>query len=333
MKINSKFLLITIISLLVCVISQSRVAASDVVAEKTFDIVRGQVLEVRSDVGSVSVTTWDRERVEVIIENRSQGLRSRSVDYILDKYDFDLGTTSRGVSVIVASKSKQFLGNWSSGINLHFEIKVPTEFDLDIKTAGGSIDVSDIKGDMALKTSGGSVKMGSIDGSVVAESSGGGITLGGATSDVDISTSGGGIKIGETRGKVTAKTSGGSVTVDGASGDTYVSTSGGGITLKNIAGNIHASTSGGGIHAEFVGDIDSDCELKTSGGGITVLLSENIRADIDASTSGGSVVSDFPVTVQVQGKLKSNKLAGKINGGGPLLLLKTSGGNIHINKR
>jgi hypothetical protein len=48
--------------------------------------------------------------------------------------------------------------------------------------------------------------------------------------------------------------------------------------------------------------------------------------------SGGHVANDFPVTVKAQGELKRSALQGKINGGGPLVWLRTSGGNIHIEK-
>jgi hypothetical protein len=50
---------------------------------------------------------------------------------------------------------------------------------------------------------------------------------------------------------------------------------------------------------------------------------------VDASTSGGSVSSDFPVPSS--GNRQSLRAA--INGGGPLLQLRTSGGGIHIQKR
>jgi len=328
MKLKNLWLFVVVIVMLG--MAGTDAYSNDVVIEKTFNVKKGQELMVRSDLGFVEVTTWGKDKVDVVIENRAKGLRKKDVDYILDKMEFRVEKTGSGVDVIAEYKGSKWMNNWSHGISLHFIIKVPKKFDLDVLTAGGGIKVADIDGKVHLKTSGGPIWMGYIDGEVFARSSGGGISLDGASANVDIETSGGGITIGETKGKVHAHTSGGGVTVDGASGNTEVSTSGGGITLKNIEGNIQAHTSGGGIHAEFVGDIDSDCELKTSGGGIKVLLKSDIAIDIDATTSGGSVHTDFPVNVQ--GKLKSNKLYGKINGGGPLLTLRTSGGNIYINE-
>jgi hypothetical protein len=53
--------------------------------------------------------------------------------------------------------------------------------------------------------------------------------------------------------------------------------------------------------------------------------------NLDARTEDGSVKTDLPV--QVEGKLSGDKLKGTVNGGGSLLKLQTSGGNIEILKR
>lgn len=74
------------------------------------------------------------------------------------------------------------------------------------------------------------------------------------------------------------------------------------------------------------------CSLRTSGGGITVTLIPDIAIDVDAETHGGHVSTDFAVASVIQGKVPKNKLKGNINGGGPLLKLHTSGGNIHLQK-
>ena len=44
----------------------------------------------------------------------------------------------------------------------------------------------------------------------------------------------------------------------------------------------------------------------------------------------GRVMTEFPVTVQ--GELKRTELKAKLNGGGPALVLHTSGGNVRVKK-
>ena len=96
-------------------------------------------------------------------------------------------------------------------------------------------------------------------------------------------------------------------------------------------GPIIASTSGGSVSAYISRQPESNCDLRTSGGKIEIYLVDDIAINVDAKTSGGKVVSEFPV--MVQGEVKKSVLVGKINGGGPELLLRTSGGNIKLYKR
>lgn len=95
-----------------------------------------------------------------------------------------------------------------------------------------------------------------------------------------------------------------------------------------MKGPLDAKTSGGGITASFPEGIDDDTRLKTSGGSITARLPEGDRFYLDAHTSGGSVRTEFPILMK--GEIKRNQAAGPVNGGGPTLELKTSGGGINI---
>jgi hypothetical protein len=54
---------------------------------------------------------------------------------------------------------------------------------------------------------------------------------------------------------------------------------------------------------------------------------------LDASTSGGSVqAAGLTITIE-QGGLKKSRLAGAVNGGGPSLKLRSSGGDIVVESR
>jgi hypothetical protein len=70
--------------------------------------------------------------------------------------------------------------------------------------------------------------------------------------------------------------------------------------------------------------------LSTSGGSINVALPSEVKVEVDAVTSGGGVSTEFPITEQ--GQTKRNALKTKINGGGPMMTLRTSGGSIRLVK-
>src|SRR2546425_12856392 len=72
----------------------------------------------------------------------------------------------------------------------------------------------------------------------------------------------------------------------------------------------------------------ADSHLEVSGGDIKLTLPRSAAVDLDAETSGGKVVTSIPIAKTVAGAQKPGVLRGKINGGGPLLNLRASSGDI-----
>jgi DUF4097 and DUF4098 domain-containing protein YvlB len=107
-------------------------------------------------------------------------------------------------------------------------------------------------------------------------------------------------------------------------GSLRMETSGGNIEIRGSTGKVNASTSGGNIRASLKDNQGID--LSTSGGNISVELPKTISADVRAEASGGDVSCD----IEYSGKIKDGSMKGKINGGGNLIRLETSGGDIVI---
>ncbi len=233
-------------------------------------------------------------------------------------------------------------------LDIRFRVTVPKRYNLDLLTQGGHITVDDLDGTLRARTAGGHLRFGQITGPVSGHTSGGHITLAACENLVYLRTSGGNIEVVDVKGDVTARTSGGnlrfgdihgtligrtsggSIKVASCTGGAEVRTSGGSISLQNVGGDVNAKTSGGSIKTTITSQLTGDCSLHTSGGSITATLIPNIAIDVDAKTSGGSVSTDFVVESLIQGKVPKNRLEGRINGGGPRLKLKTSGGSIHL---
>lgn len=146
--------------------------------------------------------------------------------------------------------------------------------------------------------------------------------------NLDLDTSGGSIQIEDIIGEIKVRTSGGSISVGDVEGDVSLHTSGGSIRTNDIMGEIDAHTSGGSIEVTFAKQPQKDASLTTSGGSITARLPADVAIDLDASTSGGRVKSEFDVV----GKVKKQRIRGKINGGGTELELHTSGGSVRVEK-
>jgi DUF4097 and DUF4098 domain-containing protein YvlB len=217
-----------------------------------------------------------------------------------------------------------------------------------LRNSGGDIEVGGIAGDASAETSSGSIKIKSVKGELSAKNSGGDIIIGDGDA-INAQTSSGSIRIQKATGAVSLKNSGGDVSVQEAGGATTASTSSGTIHLgralgkvdaKNSGGNISvdeardaviARTSSGEINVTFMAGPRGESRLEVSGGGIKVGLPASAGVDLDAQSSGGEVITSVPVTVVVEGKRK-NGLQGKINGGGPPLILRSSSGDIRISE-
>lgn len=304
-------LVITILLFGACYLEEEGVSGS---LEESFPVKQGGTLVVNSDIGSIEVDSGNEPVVSIRVFRRARSKSRVKAERLLR--DFQLEMKKQGNDVIVTGEyrhSKQWL-SWfqSRRINIRYHITVPRVFNVDLKTSGGKITVSSLDGEVKSRTSGGSLQFGMIKGPVYGRTSGGSIKINGCQGEAEIRTSGGSITIGRVEGRVDAHTSGGSIRVD------------------EVMGTILASTSGGSVKARISRQPDSDCRLTTSGGSITLVIGEDLKLDIDAKTSGGRVYTDFPVTVS--GTVGRRILRATINGGGPEMYLRTSGGNIQIKK-
>jgi hypothetical protein len=288
--------------------------------EKNFDLAPGGRLLLETDAGSVTVVGTSGSEVRLVITSSREDLQ--------DKLDFSFEQDAGEVRIRAEKKGKSWLGSWNFKGKLLFELEVPERTEIDLDTAGGSLDVDSIDGDVRLDTSGGRIRVSSVRGEVLADTSGGGITVREVEGDVTADTSGGGITIEDVDGEVNADTSGGGITVRDVTGDLVADTSGGSIEVSGAGGRVSADTSGGPIEVEFAPGNSRGGTLSTSGGGIRVILDASVNLDVDASTSGGTVRSDLPITVR--GSIDKHSLKGTLGGGGETLRLRASGGGIRI---
>jgi DUF4097 and DUF4098 domain-containing protein YvlB len=225
---------------------------------------------------------------------------------------------------------------------------------VNAETGGGSIDLGNVGSDVSLQTGGGSIKVNSAKGKIEAESGGGSVTVvsglqgavletGGGSIQVErcaghvkASTGGGSIELGDIGGAVEMETGGGSIRLASAKGPVHAETGGGSIELNGVP-SARAETGGGGIVAKFVASNGEhhDSQLETSAGDITVYLDSNMNISVRASievANGHNIRSDFPdIRVSSEGGdygPKTVTAEGKLNGGGPVLKVSTTTGDI-----
>ncbi len=221
--------------------------------------------------------------------------------------------------------------------------------EVDAATSGGDITIKNNKAKVIARTSGGDIELYNVGAQVDAQTSGGDVIVDGTNGALKVATSGGDIELRNIKDVIDARTSGGDVEATDVMNGIYATTSGGDVDLDDIQGFIEAKTSGGDVEASMtLQDFTKDhhVTMKSSGGNLTLYLPENLPATITATIyiKGASwrdydIYSDFPLTSKKEADDDRGgrheeviRSEGKINGGGDLILLETTNGNISIKK-
>lgn len=231
--------------------------------------------------------------------------------------------------------------------------------DVQVETGGGSIDVGRVEGSVSLGTGGGNIKIASAKGEIKAESGGGNVVVLSGLQGAVLQTGGGSIRVEKCSGRVKASTGGGSVDLGEIGGAADIETGAGSIRLASAKGRVQAQTGGGSIQLDGATSVQAETAaggivvklfssngvsqtnstLETSAGDITVYLANDlavsIRAEIEIA-SGHSIRSDFPeIHVSSEGGPwgpKTVSAEGQLNGGGPVLKVRTNSGNVSFRR-
>jgi len=212
--------------------------------------------------------------------------------------------------------------------------------DLFASTGGGHITTGSIAGGATLHTNGGHIRVAAVQGIARLDTGGGNITLEHSGGELLADTAGGQIEVGEASGLVRAKTGGGGIRVVRVSSPTSLETGGGSIYLTQVEGAVKASTEAGGITAWFVPTPKQPgmCDLQSGDGDIVVYLPRQFPVTIDAQIQQGDehrVIVDpaFPLRViydDASNGSRRVRAEGALNGGGQVLRLRTTAGNIRL---
>ncbi len=281
MKISNKILLFYVIFIAIMTTTVHEVlAGEDLLFEKTLQTSPGKTLDVDALAGNVTLTAGTTDQFTLKVYGN---------DEAKEKLEYSAENTSQGIGVEIKKKSS---GNFRN-LNLRLEIQVPSEYNLNLKTGGGNITITSVKGKIELTSSGGN------------------ISLDGSSGDISVSTQGGNLNLKSFDGNVSAETNGGNIKLSGSNGSVFASTNGGNVTLDYTGKNY-------GI------------ELVTNAGNVKIDVPSDIDADVDMSTTVGRIITDFgtPTDKHIGSSLKTT-----LGSGGNKLKCSTNAGTITANKK
>lgn len=225
-------------------------------------------------------------------------------------------------------------------------------------TMGGGVSISSSTGDVWVKSGGGPIWIGNVNGRVdvagmggnvevrsmstgFVHTAGGSISVGRCNGDLQAKTMGGTVYLNEVAGRAMVETGGGNIKIGTAKGPVVASTGGGNIEMWKLYRGAQAQSGAGAITAEFLGGKGAFGEsyLRTAAGDVVVYLNGGLPATVRASSemaSGKGIRSDFPeLKISTEGGdfgPKTMYADGVLNGGGPMLKVRTTIGQIEFRR-
>ncbi len=320
---------ILLLAALVALLSAPALRADwKLVAEGKFDrtlTVTGPVdLDVRTGAGSIEVRTGSADAVSVAATIKvHRGSRAEGEEKVRRLETNPPIEQNGNVIVIGRIEDRELREN----VSISYVLTVPASTQMRSSTGSGSQTIDGIAGPLDAATGSGSITLSGIGNGVRAHTGSGSIRARGVKGELRADTGSGSIDATAVAGAITASTGSGSVEVEQtAAGDVAISTGSGGVQVSGVRGALRVRTGSGSITAS--GEPTGTWTLSTSSGSVTARLPQTVGFELAARTSSGRVITDHPVTLQ--GSISPRDMRGKVRGGGPLVELRTSSGNIRI---
>lgn len=292
-------------------------AAVERTVEKSFPAVAGIMLKIDTCQGVIRIEPSKDGQIHVLVRETMDVSDEVAADRRLQDLDLQIEQTEALVSV-KARYRRTVRWAWESWppVALGYVVNVPRACGLDLVTPEGDITVCNINGSVKVRAGNGAIFTGEVTGSLQASSSRGDVSVTACTGELNIIAKSGNVLVGR------------------AGGLTRISGSSGLIEVQNARGNLHVDADGADIKVGFTHPCTESSQLKAAGGDIEVVFDHRSACTISASSSrfGQVKVKNLPVVIEA-GKVGSSHVIATLNGGGPVVQIDSSGGNVRLSGR
>ncbi|MEA2922874.1 MAG: hypothetical protein QOF07_2846 [Bradyrhizobium sp.] len=286
--------------------------------EKSFHVRSGGTLKFDADLANAEIITADTDTVRIEFIREFKVSTAGEANELRQKLTVEMGQTDltgtkadeNSVKVVVRFADDR-TGDNRHKVRLDFRITMPRKFNLDLRTCGRA-SVGDLDGSVKAAIKGESLTLKNVNGPVTVRTDGGNLTVGDIGGDLDAHSNGGFIAAGRVNGRVIARAEGGN------------------ISIAEATDSIEARAAGGSVQAYISKQPRAETKITAEAGNIELRLPASVAVTVDAACTAGRLSSDFSLNghqVDDPGRLK-----GVINGGGPVLMLRASAGNINLRK-
>ncbi|WBW96288.1 DUF4097 family beta strand repeat-containing protein [Oceanirhabdus sp. W0125-5] len=279
----------------------------------------------------------EKEEVNISIDYPkvvSSGSSSIDLDvYIPEKYNNDLAIrTSSGDINIEEIELSNFKGESTSG---DYKINDMTAKDISIKTSSGKVTLGNIEAANfnRISTSGDSIIENIKSEEIVIKSSSGKVEINSIIADVlkGKSTSGDYYLNEVVSEEVEINASSGKVTFDKLLSQTTKSkATSGDLKIKEFKGDLIVERSSGNTQVKWI-EFKNKVEIDSASGDVILDLPKNAQFKVEFKGGSGEHDIDFPI--KINGEVDESEIKGAVGESDNLIKVRTSSGDLRINKR
>lgn len=264
----------------------------------------GGALSLENFNGSVEITAWEKDSVEV------NGTKYAGTEELLRQIKIDVDSKADSLRIRTI-RPQGMRGN--SGAK--YILRVPRKIWLNgIVSSNGSIRSTGTEGAARLQSSNGTIRVMGLEGNLEARTSNGSIE---------------GLGV---HGSFMGKSSNGSIKVDGLRGSFEAETSNSSIVARveklAVGKVVRAKSSNGSVELSLPDYSGQDVDAESSNSSVTLRLPKDLNAELRAGTSNGKISTDFEVATT--GAISKSRLEGRIGKGGGLIRANSSNGSIRV---
>ncbi len=271
---------------------------------RSFKAQPGGTLQLELDRGNIDVRSGTDDVVRIEVVRRAKVARNVSPKEVWDLHDLEISEHRGDVSIRSAWDNGSSGSGWMprsrnrvwEEVNVDVTVFVPRAFNVTFRTAAGNVGIAEI------------------DGEVGGRSGAGNISFANITGMVDVNTGSG------------------NVGVDRIDGDVRINTGAGNVSVDRVLGQVTANTGAGNVSGYFPRATGAAIRLTTGAGNVVAVVRSGVGFDVEGRTGIGNAVTQYG-DVDVSGGMMGGRFNGRINGGGPLLALRTGIGNVELKRR
>ncbi|MDB4888190.1 MAG: peptidase BlaR1 [Gemmatimonadetes bacterium] len=263
---------------------------ADTTFEKSVDVRSGEtlILDLNPTGGAVTISGWDEPRV--LVRGTLAGRGWRGTQISLEAEDGGARLQTR------------FVGrSGDESFSHRFEINVPRQFNVRVKSAGGSITIANVEGTFRGSTGGGS------------------IDIQRASGDVRLGTGGGDVRVSDSDLRGSVSTGGGAVRISNVTGGLVGSSGSGDVIINGREGPDGRSIGRGSSAASGRAIASSSSSVTTYTANDGASLSGFARSGVQQRRSGGDIV------------LSEAPNGARVSTGGGTIRIARSGGDVYAN--